>query len=321
MKEGVELPAFQTSASFEKEYPLDKLNLLGVIICKWLFAQEEAKKEHSNLFEYLLKMIADDKKKNLNAKNGKMPLLGSNTNNGNHSENEGREPFVLPVSANPSYTALPGVHPLLTLALFGGFKNLNSAVMKEPLQQYLIASEHKSIASGENSDFSAQKAAQCLSTSNISIPIPQGPRRFDRPMIEKRQVLVEAGQTSSIINQCINDLSNNLAKNTLKPDSDPSHLEKQGEPEGVEILEPKICSDPTEDKTSMKFGVSPSALMVSKQSSMNSSSFSTFFRYVTGEKFDALKSGDISPIAKESTANPKICCKCMMAATTCNCQR
>jgi len=70
MKQNQETLSRDSLDDFEEKYQLNRLNLLGQLICKWLFRKEEAKKEHLALFEYLLKMIAIEKK-NVSSKRGK----------------------------------------------------------------------------------------------------------------------------------------------------------------------------------------------------------------------------------------------------------
>ena len=49
--------------NLESEYHFDSINLLGKAICKWLYYKEEAKKENLALFEHLLKVITESKRR------------------------------------------------------------------------------------------------------------------------------------------------------------------------------------------------------------------------------------------------------------------
>lgn len=166
MKQQKELPAIESSDKFQVVYQLDTLNKLGVIICKWLFKNEQAKKEHQALFDYLLNVLADEKKRpkpkpqRIDEPFENLPTDNPNPEQGYSIQNLFPELF--------SGKNCQGVHPLLPLALYGGFGRLKSrdffqSVIQEPPQ----ASSFNPTLPAQQSKFNLDNA------SDISVPIPQ----------------------------------------------------------------------------------------------------------------------------------------------------
>ena len=124
MKQNKDLPTISSKQQFESVFQLNKLNNLGVVICQWLFNKETAKSEHLALYEYLMNTIADEKKKP-KTKDGNF----NNTKDLNDEDiriemNNGDMNSIMPDLINGKN--LQGVHPLLPLALYGGFSNMNA---------------------------------------------------------------------------------------------------------------------------------------------------------------------------------------------------
>ena len=166
MKQQKELPAIDSTERFQTVYQLDTLNKLGVIICKWLFKSEQAKREHQTLFDYLLNVIADEKKRP-KPKTQKIIETFENLPTGNPNQEQGYSIQTL-FPELFSGKNCQGVHPLLPLALYGGFGRLKSrdffqSVIQETPQ-----------ASSFNLTFPAQQPKFNLENAlDISVPIPQ----------------------------------------------------------------------------------------------------------------------------------------------------
>ena len=60
------LPLIPNIDSLEKEYQLDRLNLLGKQICKWLYSIDDAKLTILGLTNYILNLIISEKKSSSN---------------------------------------------------------------------------------------------------------------------------------------------------------------------------------------------------------------------------------------------------------------
>ena len=121
MHEGRVQSATLSIEDLEQEYQLNKLNHLGRAICKWLYYKADARKEHLTLFEYLLRVIADDKKRPVK-KESKSARRSESTSCGCLSVDKESK---VPGGGKSQKTSTEGVHPLLSLILNGGLDRLS----------------------------------------------------------------------------------------------------------------------------------------------------------------------------------------------------
>lgn len=169
MKQQKDLPPIESADKFHTLYQLDSLNNLGVIMCKWLFAYDKSKDEHKSLFDYLLNVIADEKKRP-KPKNSKLdiPFEKSQIENSNQDPDQGYIKNLLPeLFSGKTYQ---GVHPLLPLALYGGFGRLKSRDFFKNVSQEPQASSFPQIFNAPRPE---PPKVNLENTSDISIPIPQ----------------------------------------------------------------------------------------------------------------------------------------------------
>ena len=123
MQEGRVQSATLSIEDLEQEYQLNKLNHLGRAICKWLYYKADARKEHLALFEYLLRVIADDKKRPVK-KETKSARRSDSTSCGCLSvEKESK----VPGGGKSQKSSTEGVHPLLSIILNGGLDRLSDS--------------------------------------------------------------------------------------------------------------------------------------------------------------------------------------------------
>ena len=201
MKQQKELPEFENLDKFQEIYQLDTLNKLGAIMCKWLFRNEEAKTEHTALFEYLLNVISDEKKR-------PKPKI-------NKLEDAFERPLSDPQIQDHGYyiqNMLPelfsgknfqGVHPLLPLALYGGLGRLKSrdffkSVIQDPPQT-------SSFPNYFNNAPAPQYKFNLENTADISVPIPQ-----------VKYTLKEDSDSSQLVGDLPNRLSEVLRNDRLQ---------------------------------------------------------------------------------------------------------
>ena len=178
MHEGRVQSATLSIEDLEQEYQLNKLNHLGRAICKWLYFKEDAIKEHLALFEYLLRVITDDKKRPVK-KESKSARRSDSTSCGYSSEEkESKVP-----SGNNSQTSTEGVHPLLSIILNGGWDRLT------------------------DSDGPSERSIEPLSDEDS---VPQRSEVKDYKRMDSMQK--EGMKSSSAISQIINILSLSFTK-------------------------------------------------------------------------------------------------------------
>jgi hypothetical protein len=172
---------FASEEEFEKSFELDKLNLLGTIICKWLYNPGEARETHFSLYNYLLNMITDDKKK-------QKPKDSKDSKDSEDAEIEERtavrdreqhEPILAVPSVLRYYNpkTLNGTSLLLPLALHGDLANITSRSIFERLQSQQGPRPDQTFLPPGSHNLRSQKATSVFddsesSFSNISIPIP-----------------------------------------------------------------------------------------------------------------------------------------------------
>lgn len=127
-KNNLKVNDLESEAKFEEHYKLDKLNRLGVIMCLFIRKGSAEMGEEQPMYDYLIRMIADEKKVI------KVPKLPD------ENESEDREARVSNLglkdnglvakdhfskSLSLKSKQLVGVHPCLPLALYGKITNMN----------------------------------------------------------------------------------------------------------------------------------------------------------------------------------------------------
>lgn len=164
-----DLPRIDSPEEFHARFELDSLNQLGVIICKWLFSYDRSANEHKALFDYLLNVIADEKKRPKLKSQQMLPPLDKLPGDGqNTDQDQGFIKNILPeLFSGKNYQ---GVHPLLPLALYGGFGRLKSKDFFKTIAQEPQASSFPSIPHPQQTQASKFNLDN---TSDISVPIPQ----------------------------------------------------------------------------------------------------------------------------------------------------
>lgn len=196
LKQGKPVPAMATEEIFAEAYELDKLNHLGVVICRWLYKSEEVKYTHAELYKYLVHTIADEKKKH------KLPQkdfssLNNQQQNSTTAETVGiSTTFEQPQAVQSSPYSVPfinpkslnGVHPLLPMALYGGLSNMNA---KHLFQNYATPTHqhypyHQETYAPKNigrqiPSWSDHDGRFSDEFSNISVPIPSNGTVKKRP--------------------------------------------------------------------------------------------------------------------------------------------
>lgn len=218
MKHQKNLPFVESSVRFQTEYQLDTLNKLGEIICIWLFNYDKVKDEHKTLFDYLLNVIADEKKRpkpktmKLEATFEKQP-----SEIASQDQDQGYIKNLLPeLFSGKNYQ---GVHPLLPLALYGGFGRLKSrdffkSVIQEP--------QTSSFPQIFNSVSQQQSKFNLENTADISVPIPQVKytlnENHDSPMLgDLPNRLSEVLRNDRLQHSLFNLLIANLSKSMETP--------------------------------------------------------------------------------------------------------
>jgi len=178
LKNKQQTATFASEEEFEKTFELDKLNLLGSIICKWLFNPGEARQTHFSLYNYLLNMITDDKKKP-KPKDSKDSEEAETENCAPQREPEQQEPILAVPSVLRYYNpkTLNGTSLLLPLALHGDLANITSRSIFDKLQSHQGLRADQTPLPQNSLNARSQKATSVLddnesSFSNISIPIP-----------------------------------------------------------------------------------------------------------------------------------------------------
>lgn len=167
MKQQTELPKLESKDAFYTIYQLDSLNKLGVILCEWLYSYDKDKEEHKTLFDYLLNVIADEKKRPK-----KKPLESETIFDKAPSEaaNQDHIQRVLPeLFSGKNYQ---GVHPFLPIALYGGFGGMKSREFFRSVIQEPQASSFPPLFQGPQVP-STKLTYNLENTSDISVPIPQ----------------------------------------------------------------------------------------------------------------------------------------------------
>ncbi len=209
LKHGRPPPMLPSEEVFAEAYELNKLNHLGVVMCRWLYNYVEARKTHESLYNYLINAIADEKKKS------KLPQSkdlqnkihqeqqyfnqhpGLNTAFPDQSQFYRNANFGLPF-INPQH--LNGVHPLLPLALYGGLGNMNANNLfqtfaphpQPPLSNSVPQFQRVEPISPPNSNHHRSNKQSYDGTnsedySNISVPIPSNGNNKKKPHEHQHQ--------------------------------------------------------------------------------------------------------------------------------------
>lgn len=328
MKEGKEFPAVESVEIFESNYQLNKLNLLGKIICKWLFQHIEAKKEHMALFEYLFKMVADEKKK-------PPPKVSKGTNStDSNSVTQGgdeRKNKTLAEMLDPS--ALSGVHPLLPAILYGGFKGLPPGLFPQFLQSNMPHSKCSVNAANEKNG--EKDALKRCDMADISIPIPQTRDRHENTSNRLiADMSAEGVSPQTVMTHLITCLSQNLANSgqQLKNGNFRAHVElPDGSVNGFKSDNQAAMEASRMDSNPIgvgfhhrrfQSGFSPVSLHLESTSRQESAGFSHYFKQAISAMEDNDKkqtTDDEANPEKDQSVNLFMCCKCMMAKNQCNC--
>ena len=170
MKQQKDLPPFESIDKFHSNYQLDSLNKLGVIMCKWLFLNEASKKEHQSLFDYLLNVIADEKKRPKPKQIKQEEVFETTPLSENPIQGQGYyiQNLLPELFSGKNYQ---GVHPLLPLALYGGFGRLKS---RDFFQSVINEQPQTSSYPNLLNQVPTQQSKIIMDNpSDISVPIPQ----------------------------------------------------------------------------------------------------------------------------------------------------
>jgi hypothetical protein len=326
MRDGKKLPAVDSIDTFEKEYQLNKLNLLGKIICKWLYQNDDAKKEHLALFEYLLKMVADEKKRPPTKASKDINSIESNS--ANH-----RKDAVKSGKSQSNMldeTVVTGVHPLLPAILFGGFKGIPMGLLPR-----LMLSNYNQPRASEavfNGMYIEKDALKSYGLGDISIPIPQTRERQEHSDRNLPGISEDSVFPQTVLNQLISSLSHNLALSNKSSKAESSHKRAELPVEAFKEVKPT-----TQDGSSFDADMKDPNNNGFKSRILHSS-----FSPVTiplpcyaqyGEKFTQYLERVVPDLKgtnkayrshepgqeKTQAANLLMCCKCMVAKSECNC--
>lgn len=327
MREGKKLPAVESLDSFEKVYQLSKLNLLGKIICKWLYQHEDAKKEHEALFNYLLKMVADEKKRPATKSVKDLNSIESNSKHQSREDAFGRNKQLEILDAS----ALSGVHPLLPAILLGGFKGLPMGMFHS-----LLPSNFKQQRTSESA-FSGKQIEKYdlkrYGLGDLSIPIPQTRDRHES--CDKSIPGMGVGNLSpqTVLNQLISSLTKNITSANRSSHVENSHKKLESNEENFKTASMTIqnesnldleikdnsCTNRFESRI-MRSSFSP-VTIPGVSLSQGDRSFTQYFKRVTSTLDDTDKAYTTQVLGddKSNAINLMICCKCMMAKLQCNC--
>lgn len=324
MKEGKRLPSFKNVSYFEKEFELDKLNILGQAISRWLYFKEEAKKEHQTLFEYLLRAIAEQKKGSL-IKRAKAALSDQSTS---IEKSEDDEKTIQSDATEANLNVPRGVHPLLLQILNGDldcrtFKMQNNTTTNFKLS--LIPLQPESISMQIEKD--ALKRGELIALSN---PKPQG---REVPEATKGQLLELSPVTTTraAIGQVIAILSQNATIHTKKSEGSLSQDNPGSLDRNTEYTSPAIhCGstlgiEQTQDSMeeletrarSFSFMSSGSSLSINNK---EEDSFDLYLKKNMSELEDTDNVQDTVQVCKNvQPTTILMCCKCMMGTSECSC--
>ena len=330
MKLEKELPQVESAEKFHTIYQLDSLNNLGIIMCKWLFAYDKSKNEHKSLFDYLLNVIADEKKRpKPKSTRLDIPFEKNQIDNLNQDPDQGYIKNMLPeLFSGKTYQ---GVHPLLPLALYGGFGRLKSRDFFKNVAQEPQASSFPQIIPVPRPE---PPKVSLENTSDISIPIPQVKYTLkenadDQLLGDLPNRLSEVLRNDRLQHSLFNLLITNLSKSMQAPPAthlkpmpagnwnSSSDLHKAG---GVAL--PEKGTSPPFRATQQPRNTGFAPVNLSNDENRPKGSFSERIKDIQNQEILEKAATKESQELAESRRSPdsmQICSRCLLTSKVCRC--